>query len=136
MCAEKQQIVMSLWEDLLGIPFDVEELAAGVIDDCGVDAAGLSPADVQMLFFGDLTTRWKNVASAFNEVLNWYLINKCTPEVFIRAVFVSLYLSSAIKSGEGDWEFSFDKMLKLLWRNQELTDHYWRMRILSEILKT
>lgn len=138
MHSEEQRIdktiLEPLWRELLGTQFDIRRLAHGIVDDCGIDASGLTPEDLVRLYERNTHDKWEDVGWAFNEVLAYYSVSDLSDEEFVRALFVSLFLAQAIRLGHGHWSFSFDKMCKLIVRNISRGDFEFRMRFFRALL--
>jgi hypothetical protein len=131
----RADIVQRLWSDLVKTPFDLNDFINGVIRDCGVDGAALSRDQLLNCLTGIENVDWKSLAFAFDEGLAAYIAQrKMSKEEFVRCVFMILCLVESIKRGFGDWEFSFDKIVRLVCMNMSKGDYLFRMKLLSSVL--
>jgi len=130
----KLQLVENLWKDLCNRPFSLKDLSASLVRDCGHDACGVTPDDIEALCSEQEEKHLKEMAVVFDEVLAFYLAGEMKGETFVKAIFSALMLSHVIALGYGDWGFSFDKMLDLLCGNRRQGGYEFRMNFLKEIL--
>ena len=119
--------IISLWGMLSLGEWNNEAIAAELIFDCGVDARGLKPADFEALFRGEALVPWEDIAWSLDESMACYTANKILDREFGRAVVAACILAEAISRGNGHWEFSFDKMVRLIGRNMNKGDFEFRM---------
>ena len=129
--------IISLWEMLSIGEWNNEAIAAELIFDCGVDARHIKPADFERLFRGEELVPWSDIAWSLDESMACYTAgyeaNKIPDREFGRAVVAACILAEAISRGHGDWEFSFDKMVRLISRNMNKGDFDFRMAYFRHI---
>lgn len=70
-----RRITQAVWNALLPSPFDLPRLASGIIDDCGIDATGLAPHDIEKLYHDSFDGSWHDMTFACREVLAYYVAN-------------------------------------------------------------
>lgn len=128
------KIVQSLSKNLLGSPFDIKRQSVLVVHDAGVDAHKLTAEDVEKAYNGLLKDRWAEVAFTFDEVLAKYSVIDLSNEDFVRAIFVSLILTDAIRRGHGHWSWTFDKTCQMIVRNLDKGDYEFRMDFFAELV--
>lgn len=123
--------IISLWNMLSLGEWNNEVIAAELVADCGVDARNLKPADFEGLLRGEELVPWSDIAWSLDESMACYTAgynaNKIPDRTFGRAVVAACLLAEAISRGHGCWEFSFDKMVRLISRNMNNGDFEFRM---------
>ncbi len=120
-------------------PTDVKEkkefLTKQIIRDSGDDLQ-LSPDDLALLYLGTFDGDWSKVFFSFDELLAYYNAkDPIEPHQYPAVVFASLACSLSLKHGAGDWDFSFDKILKVFLKFKGIIDCDTRTYHIAKILE-
>jgi hypothetical protein len=129
------EIATMVWNSLIGGSIDLKELCNGLLEDCGIDATGLTMDDFVLAVQGDAKANWSDVGFACGEVLPYYLVTiPNSREESVRAIVAMCLLSDATKRGFRDWRISISTILFILANNSTLTDDDVKLSTLQHMI--
>lgn len=122
------------WECVLGIPWDIDRLASGLIFDGGVDAEGLTAQDFVHAIENSGNPPWEKIGWTCDEMLACYIGYSLSDEELVRSIAAVVLARKAARLGFGDWEFSARKVFQLLCINRERIDVECYIFILQSVV--